>query len=48
MEPTIPITSKQILVVEDNEDTRKAIVQILQIENYHVLQASEEKEALTI
>lgn len=46
MEPTIPISTRQILVVEDSEKTRKAIAQILQIENYYVIQASNGEEAL--
>lgn len=46
MDPTIPITSKQILIVEDNDQVRKTIVQILQIENYFVIQAKNGDEAL--
>ncbi len=46
MEPTIPISTRQILVVEDSEQIRKAITQILQIENYFVIQAANGKEAL--
>jgi putative two-component system response regulator len=46
MEPTIPISTRQILVVEDSEQIRRAIAQILQIENYFVIQASNGKEAL--
>ena len=45
MEPTIPISSKQILVVENNEQIRRVISQILQIENYYVIQASDGQEA---
>jgi putative two-component system response regulator len=48
MEPTIPISIKKILVVEGNEEVRKTIVQILQIENYQVLQATNGDEALKI
>lgn len=47
MDPTIPISSKQILVVETNDQIRFAITQILQIENYEVVQAQTGHEALT-
>jgi putative two-component system response regulator len=47
MDPTIPITSQQILVVETNEQIRFAITQILQIENYEVVQAQTGQEALS-
>jgi putative two-component system response regulator len=48
MEPTITLSNNQILLVEDNENVRKAITKILQIENYHVLQAQNGKEALSV
>ncbi len=48
MEPTIPITSKRILVVEPNSQIRRVITQILQIENYRTIQASSGQEALNI
>lgn len=48
MEPTIPLNSKQILVVEDNVEIREAIAQVLRIENYQVYQASNGAEALKI
>ena len=46
MDPTIPITSKRILVVETNDQIRFAITQILQIENYEVIQAKSGQDAL--
>jgi putative two-component system response regulator len=48
MEPTIPLNSKQILVVEDNAEIREVIAQVLRIENYQVYQASDGVEALKI
>ena len=48
MEPTLPITSKNILIVEDNHSVRKEIVLILQIENYQVHQAENGKGAIEI
>lgn len=44
--PTIPVSSKKILVVEDNRDVRRTIAKYLQMENYLVLQAKNGKEAL--
>jgi putative two-component system response regulator len=44
--PTIPVPSKKILVVEDNEDIREGIVQHLQIDNFFVVQAKNGEEAL--
>lgn len=37
--PTIPLTSKHILIVEDNEQIRRMIAQALEIEGYSVIQA---------
>jgi putative two-component system response regulator len=48
MEPTIPLSNKHILVVENNEHVRDAIIKTLQIENYHVYQAKNGEEALTV
>jgi putative two-component system response regulator len=48
MEPTIPIPDNQILVVEDDDRIRQAIVTTLQIENYFVLQAKTVTEAFEI
>jgi len=44
--PTIPVPSKKILVVEDNEVIREGIVQHLQIDNFFVVQAKNGEEAL--
>jgi putative two-component system response regulator len=48
MEPTIPLTSKQILVVEENDNVRNAVITTLQIENYQVLEAKNIKDAFEI
>ena len=48
MEPTIPIANNHILVVENDNQIRDAIVTILQIENYYVIQAKNGEEALSI
>jgi putative two-component system response regulator len=48
MEPTITLSNKRILVVEDNENVRKAITKTLQIENYQVIQAKNGEEALNV
>jgi len=48
MEPTIPLSSKVILVVAEDEQERNTISLILQIENYQVLKASNGEEALFI
>jgi putative two-component system response regulator len=48
MEPTITLSDKRILVVEDNENVRKAITRTLQIENYQVIQAKNGEEALFV
>jgi putative two-component system response regulator len=44
--PTIPITSKRILLVENNIHVRQVLVKTLEIEGYNVLQASDGKTAL--
>lgn len=44
--PTIPVPSKKILIVEDNEAIRDGIVQHLQIDNFFVVQAKNGVEAL--
>lgn len=44
--PTIPVPSKNILIVEDNEAIRDGIVQHLQIDNFFVVQAKNGVEAL--
>ena len=46
MKPTIPISSKIILVVEDNAQIRHIIVRYLQIENYITYQAQNGQAAL--
>ncbi len=48
MEPTIPISSKKILVVEDNAQIRHVIVRHLQIENYITHQAQNGQAALKL
>jgi response regulator RpfG family c-di-GMP phosphodiesterase len=44
--PTIPVSSKKILIVEDNKDVREGIAQYLKIENYLVHQAGNGEDAL--
>jgi len=44
--PTIPVPSKKILIVEDDESIRDGIVQHLQIDNFFVVQAKNGVEAL--
>jgi putative two-component system response regulator len=44
--PTIPITSKRILLVENNVLVRQMLVKTLEIEGYNVLQASDGEAAL--
>jgi putative two-component system response regulator len=46
MDPTIPLSNKHILVVEDNKNVRDAITKSLQIENYQVHPAKNGEEAL--
>jgi len=46
--PTLPLTSKRILVVEDNPDMRDVLTQMLQIEGYFVYQAKDGQAALEI
>jgi putative two-component system response regulator len=48
MDPTIPIISKQILVVDHSDQVRSVTAQILQIENYEVVQTPSGNEALNI
>lgn len=44
--PTIPVDSKKVLIVEDDEDIREGIAQHLQIDNFLVVQARNGEEAL--
>lgn len=44
--PTIPVASKKILIVEDDEAIRDGIVQHLQIDNFFVVQANNGLEAI--
>lgn len=46
--PTIPVPSKRILLVEDNDVIREGIAQHLQIDNYLVIQANNGTEALKV
>jgi len=46
--PTIRVTSKKILVVEDDAAIRETIAQYLQIDNYFVVQAGDGVEALKV
>lgn len=46
--PTLPMPSKNILLVDDDHKTRQGIAQILQIENYSILQATDGNEALQL
>jgi putative two-component system response regulator len=46
--PTIPMPSKSILLVDDDHEARQGIAQILQIENYTIIQATDGKEALLL
>jgi putative two-component system response regulator len=46
--PTIPVPSKKILLVEDNDVIREGIAQHLQIDNYLVIQTSNGAEALKV
>ncbi|MBE9524638.1 MAG: response regulator [Chloroflexi bacterium] len=48
LRPTIPILSKKVLIVDDNNEVRDTISQYLQIENYLVLQARDGVDALNI
>ncbi|MBG7609377.1 MAG: response regulator, partial [Anaerolineae bacterium] len=48
LRPTIPVHSKKVLLVDDNNDVRQSISQHLQIENYLVLQARDGIDALKI
>jgi len=48
MEPTIPLSNKHILVIEENEHVRDAVIKTLQIENYQVTYARNGEEALNI
>lgn len=46
--PTIPVPSKRILLVEDNDVIREGIAQHLQIDNYLVIQTNNGTEALKV
>ncbi len=46
--PTIPVPSKRILLVEDNDAIREGIAQHLQIDNFLVVQATNGEEALKV
>ncbi len=46
--PTIPLPSKKILVVDDDDPVREAIAEHLQIDNYFVVQASDGEEAIKV
>ena len=46
--PTLPMLSKNILLVENDQKTRQDISQILQIENYTIIQAADGTEALRL
>ena len=48
IQPTLPMPSKNILLVEDDFQTRQDIAQILQIENYTIVQAADGNEALKL
>jgi putative two-component system response regulator len=46
--PTMPMPSKSILLVDDDHEARQGIAQVLQIENYTIIQATDGKEALLL
>lgn len=46
--PTMPMTSKTILLVDNDHEARQSIAQTLQIENYTILQATDGQEALRL
>ncbi len=46
--PTLPMPSKNILLVDDDQIARQGIAQILQIENYSIIQAADGNEALQL
>lgn len=46
--PTLPMPSKNILLVEDDLQTRQDISQILEIENYSIIQAADGIEAVKL
>jgi putative two-component system response regulator len=46
--PTIPLSNKRILVVDDNTQVRQLIARILEIEGYLILQASDGSVALEV
>jgi putative two-component system response regulator len=46
--PTLPLTQKMILVVEDNTQVRQMIARLLEIEGYTIIQASDGSVALSI
>jgi putative two-component system response regulator len=46
--PTLPMPSKNILLVDDDEEARQNIARVLQIENYTIVQAVDGYEALKL
>jgi len=46
--PTLPVSSKSILVVDDNNEVRQVIAQVLEIEGHNVQQAPDARVALKI
>lgn len=46
--PTIPMPSKTILLVDDDQEARQSIAKTLQIENYTIIQAGDGIEALAL
>src|SRR5882672_2303387 len=47
VEPMKPSTSLPVLVVDDNEEVREAVSEVLRTEGFGVAQAADGKEALT-
>ena len=48
VQPTLPMPSKNILLVADDHEDRQGIAQILQIENYTIIQATNGNDALQL
>jgi putative two-component system response regulator len=46
--PTLPMPSKNILLVDDDDEARQNIARILQIENYTIVQATDGNQALQL
>lgn len=46
--PTLPISQKSILVVEDNSQVRQMIARLLEIEGYTIIQASDGSVAMNV